>query len=167
MEQDLFDLLIADHRSIEWLFAEIETAGDLVTRRRALDEVIIELARHTVAEETYLYPVMRASLPAGDHLAAHEVGEHAEADELMDRLTSLNDGDPEFGTLLGALMSEVREHLQEEETELFPRLRQACGHRELAELADQLHADRSARSHEDAEESARSHEDAEESVRFA
>ena len=45
--------------------------------------------------------------------------------EIVARLTEANDVDPAFEVLLSALLEAVREHVQEEETELFPRLPQS------------------------------------------
>jgi hemerythrin superfamily protein len=119
MEQDLVDLLVAEHRRIESLFADIETAQSPATRRTALDAAITMLAAHTVTEERLLH----GHLPA--ELAEYEAAEHHRIDDLVARLTALNDVDPEFRLLLAALLETVREHVQEEETELFPRLPQS------------------------------------------
>src|SRR3954454_24364324 len=109
MEQDLVDLLVAEHRRIESLFADIETAASPAARRAALDAAITMLAAHTATEERLLH----AHLPA--ELADYEAAEHRRVDDLVVRLTEANDVDPAFGLLLAALLEAVREHLQEEE----------------------------------------------------
>jgi hemerythrin-like domain-containing protein len=119
MEQDLIDLLVGEHRRIESLFADIETASSPAARRAVLDAAITTLAAHTATEERLLH----AHLPA--ELADYEAAEHHRIDDLVARLTALNDVDPAFEVLLAALLEAVREHLQEEETELFPRLPQS------------------------------------------
>jgi hypothetical protein len=119
MEQDLVDLLVAEHRRLESLFADIETAQTPAARRAALDTAITMLASHTATEERLLHE----HLPA--ELAEYEAAEHRRIDDLVVRLTELNDVDAAFGLLLAALLEAVREHLQEEETELFPRLPQS------------------------------------------
>jgi hemerythrin superfamily protein len=135
---DLVDLLVADHRRVEQLFAEIETTAHQPHRRRAaIETVIAELNRHAAVEERYLYPATRVHLPAGDDIADHEIREHDEAEEMMRRLVRLDDGDPEFDPLINTLMADIRRHVQEEETELFPRLRQACGWATLVRLGRQ------------------------------
>jgi hemerythrin-like domain-containing protein len=136
---DLVDLLVADHRTIERLFAEIETStGNPKRRRETVDIVIAALRRHSSAEEEYLYPVAREHLSAGADIAEHEIAEHAEADELMNQLHSLDLTDSPFEPLLARLIEGIRRHVQEEETELFPRLRQACGRETLVELGHRL-----------------------------
>jgi hemerythrin superfamily protein len=44
------------------------------------EQVVIELVGHSVAEEAYLYPAVRESLPDGDKVAAKELEDHAEAE---------------------------------------------------------------------------------------
>src|SRR5258705_479902 len=138
MEQDLIDLLVDDHRRIESLFAEIETAPDPTVRRATLDEAVTALARHTTAEAAYLQPALREHLPAGPDIAAYEADEHRRTDELLERLTRLNDIDPAFDELLAALLDAVRQHMQEEETELSPRLCAACPADTLLDLGTAL-----------------------------
>lgn len=119
MEQDLVDLLVAEHRRIESLFADIETAGSPAARRAALDAAVTVLAAHTATEERLLHP----HLPA--ELAEYEAAEHRRIEELMARLAGSGDAGPGLDALLAALLETVREHVQEEETELFPRLPQS------------------------------------------
>jgi len=142
MEQDLLDLLVMDHRRIESLLAEVETLHEPDARHRALDEVLAAVARHAVVERDHLYPVLRDSLPAGPVLADHEAGEHADTDRLLLRLDRLDEHGAEHAALLAELMTTVRLHVQEQETELFPRLRQACAPEELGRLGALLRADR-------------------------
>ncbi|GAA2577842.1 hypothetical protein GCM10010399_04500 [Dactylosporangium fulvum] len=124
-EQDLIDLLVADHRRLESVFAEIETSTEASARRAAITAAIALLVRHTRAEEEHLHPALRELLPAGTEIAAYETGEHGRMDELITRLGELDDTDPAFDGLLATLLDAVRQHMQEEETELFPRLQSA------------------------------------------
>src|SRR5258708_6116792 len=126
MEQDLIDLLVTDHRRLEWLFAEIETSPEATVRQAAPDAAIATLPRHTRAGEEFLHRALREHLPAGSDIAAYEAGEHRRVDELIQRISELNEVDAAFGELLAALLDTVRQHMQEEETELFPRLGAAC-----------------------------------------
>jgi hemerythrin superfamily protein len=138
-EPDLIDVLTADHRTVERLFAEIETStGNPKRRREVVDVVIAELTRHSSAEEQYLYPTAREHLSAGEDIADHEIAEHAEAEELMRQLMPLDVSDTQFDALLAELIEGIRHHVQEEETELFPRLRQACDHETLVDLGHKV-----------------------------
>ena len=76
-QQDLIEAIVTDHREVEAVFAEIERSGDARNRRELVEHVIVELVRHSVAEEQYLYPTAREVLADGDELADHELEEHA------------------------------------------------------------------------------------------
>jgi iron-sulfur cluster repair protein YtfE (RIC family) len=131
MPPDLIQLLVADHRRLEALFAEIETAPEPAARHAAVDAALAALARHAAHEAEFLHPALREYLPAGSEIAAYEGGEHARIDELLCSV----DG-------LGAALDTVRQHMQEEETELFPRLARACPDGTLRELGERLESAR-------------------------
>jgi hemerythrin superfamily protein len=134
-QRDLIEVLVHDHREVEQMFAELEAGtGDADRRRQVANAVIAELVRHSVAEEQYLYPTVRRVLPDGDQLADREIAEHAEAERTMKTLEGLDGDDPEFDRAATTLMGEVRQHIQEEEGDLFPRLRSSCSEEELREL---------------------------------
>ncbi|HEY0454386.1 hemerythrin domain-containing protein [Actinophytocola sp.] len=133
-QQDLVDVIIADHREVEGVFSEIEASGDARNRRELVEHVITELVRHSVAEEQYLYPTARKVLPDGDEVADHEIAEHAKAEQVMKRLERTDAADPAFEELVRTLINDVRQHIDEEERDLLPRLRAACDEADLREL---------------------------------
>jgi hemerythrin superfamily protein len=133
--ENLINVLTKDHREVEAMFTELETEGLSADRRAGLrDKVITELVRHSVAEELYLYPTTRTVLPGGDQLADREIEEHAAVERLMKGLEKVEPTDPKFDDLLTRLITDVRGHVGEEETDLFPRLQAACSEQELIEL---------------------------------
>jgi hemerythrin-like domain-containing protein len=146
MPADLIDLLVAEHRRLESLFAEVETAGSAAQRRAALDATLAELTRHTEAEERFLHPALCAYLPAGPEIAAYEAAEHASfAGSAVADSAGLAEGagGPRvLDDFLDDFLDRVRQHMQEEETELFPRLAQACPAAELTRLGEQLESAR-------------------------
>ncbi|MET8084071.1 hemerythrin domain-containing protein [Micromonospora sp. NPDC005197] len=140
-DEDVVDILIADHREVETLFVELETRQGTPEYRRQLTDVLIaELVRHAVAEEAYVYPTARKALPDGDQIADHEIDEHADAERTMKDLESVDPSDPRFDELLANLTSTIRHHVQDEENDLFPRLRAATAREELVELAGKVTA---------------------------
>jgi hemerythrin superfamily protein len=133
--ENLISVLVTDHREVEEMFTELETEGLSPQRRAELrDKVIAELVRHSVAEEMYLYPATRTALPGGDQLADREIEEHAAAERLMKDLEKVDPQDVKFDDLLTQLITDVRGHIGEEETDLFPRLQAACSEQELVDL---------------------------------
>jgi hemerythrin superfamily protein len=136
---DMIDVLIKDHGEVEEMFVDLEGGqGGPAHRREVADRVITELVRHSVAEEQYLYPTTRDVLPGGDALADQEIAEHAAAERVMKELAGTDPVAPAFDTLLAQLITDVRGHIAEEETDLFPRLRAACTEEELVELGEKI-----------------------------
>jgi hemerythrin superfamily protein len=136
---NVIDELTTDHGEVEELFGKIEALpSGHKDRKLYADQVTMELVRHSVAEEAYLYPAVRQHVANGDALADQELAEHAQAERLMKDLERCEPDDPEFDRLAAMLMSEIRSHIADEENNLFPRLRQACSPDALNELGDKV-----------------------------
>lgn len=136
---DVIMELTSDHQEVEELFANIEElpAGDR-QRKVYADQVTMELVRHSVAEEEYLYPTVREHIADGDALADRELEDHAEAERTMKDMEGCEADDPQFDMLVGKLMTEIRAHIVDEENNLFPRLREACSAEMLNDLGDKV-----------------------------
>ncbi|MFF5205588.1 hemerythrin domain-containing protein [Streptosporangium sp. NPDC000396] len=143
-EQDtnVVTVLTRDHREVEEIFSELERLGESDPERRGelTEKVITELVRHSVAEEAYLYPAVRDLVPGGDQLADRELAEHAEAERTMKELEQVDATDSRHAALLAQLMAEVRAHVQEEESELFPLLSSHATASQLAEMGHKVQA---------------------------
>lgn len=138
-QQDLISAIVADHREVQAAFEELQSGtGDPQRRRDIADYVITELVRHSVAEEQYLYPVARKVLRDGDEIVDHDLEEHAEVEQVLKQLEGLDATSPEFEELVEKLVSDVNHHLQEEEQDLLPRVREACDHDELVKLGEKF-----------------------------
>jgi hemerythrin-like domain-containing protein len=141
-QRDVVDLLSADHREFDRIFRELEqlrgrSAPDDVRRKRELvDEVTIGLVKHSVAEETQVYP--RVEKQVDKEEAEHAKEEHAEAEETMKRLERMDADDPEFDDAVTELIREIRHHVQEEEGRMFTELRASFSHEELVEMAEKV-----------------------------
>ncbi|MCL8010090.1 hemerythrin domain-containing protein [Streptomyces sp. AS02] len=136
---NVIDELVTDHREVEEFFGRIEAlpSGDK-DRKLHADQATMELVRHSVAEEAYLYPAVRKHVPGGDAIADKEIDDHSAAERIMKDLEGCDAGDPEFDRLVGMLMTEVRSHIADEEENLFPRLRAVCPPATLDDLGDKV-----------------------------
>ena len=86
---NVIDELMTDHREVEELFGRIEAlpSGDK-TRKVYADQATMELVRHSVAEEEYLYPAVREHLVNGNTMADREIEDHAGAEQIQALATS-------------------------------------------------------------------------------
>lgn len=145
MATDAVTLLTQDHRTVEALFRRFERAAaeDHALKRELVDEIIKELSVHAGIEEQILYPHIREHVPGGEELASEGLEEHQEAKELLQQLEQMDGQDPQFATVAGKLIADVRHHVEEEEGEFFPALQQAAGPERLADLGKKLEAAKS------------------------
>jgi len=134
---DAVQLLIQDHREVEQLFIQIEAAGG-TGPEEAVQQVIRELSVHAAIEEQVLYPAVRSKVPGGEELADHAIDEHQEAKELLATLDGGEGEAADRAPVLARLMQEVRSHVEEEEGDLFPKLRAAVGPEELREMGEAM-----------------------------
>ena len=143
-QRDVVDVLTADHREFDRIFTELEglhgrTDADSLRRKRELvDEVTIGLVKHSVAEETQVYPRVEKQVDKDE--AEHSKEEHAEAEETMKRLERMDPEDPEFDAVVAELIREIRHHVQEEERRMFTELRAAFSREDLVDMAEKVEA---------------------------
>jgi hemerythrin superfamily protein len=135
--QDVVDILTADHHEVLALVGQIPTA-DPERRRDMTDTVIAELVRHSVAEEMYVYPAMREHLPDGESQVQHDTEEHQQLEEVMKELEGLDAADARFLEALGRLESVLRDHVNDEESEQFPMLRARLSTEQLVEMGSKV-----------------------------
>jgi hemerythrin superfamily protein len=135
---NIVDDIITDHREFASVFSEIESGGDPRTQPDLVEHVIAGIVRHAVAEEEYLYPAARKALPDGDDLADHELKEHAEAEEIMKAIEKAGTDDAQYDDLVRKLIGEIRHHVEDEENDLLPKLREACSAEYLQELSQKF-----------------------------
>ncbi|MFF4836065.1 hemerythrin domain-containing protein [Streptomyces sp. NPDC001315] len=136
---NVIDELVTDHREVEEIFGRMESLPPGTKDRKVYaDQATMELVRHSVAEEAYLYPAVREHVANGDALADKELEDHSKAERIMKDLEGCEADDPEFDRLIGELMREIRSHIADEEQNLFPRLRAACTPDALDHLGDKV-----------------------------
>lgn len=137
---DAISLLTGDHRTVDGLFSQYEqlSAADTDRKRELVDQVIRELSVHAAVEEQLLYPFLRDEVPDGSDLADEGIQEHQEAKELLAELQDMDSSHAEFDTTVGRLISDVRHHVEEEEQQFFPSLRDVTTQEQLVDLGRKL-----------------------------
>src|SRR5436190_8361464 len=115
------DLLKAQHRYVEKLFATIEKT-DGARKEAVFRELADMLSVHATIEERIFYPSVKT--PATEDILRESVEEHLAMKRLLaDMMDSGVDGD-EFDAKLKVLQEEVTHHAKhEEERKLFPLVR--------------------------------------------
>jgi hemerythrin superfamily protein len=125
---DALSLLEADHRAVEKLFAAFERAdtSDLDARGTLVRRACEELTVHTIIEEELLYPAARRALADdGKNDVDEAYVEHFLAKTLVEKFSTLRPGAEGFDATFKVLTENVRHHIEEEESGLFPELRKS------------------------------------------
>ena len=137
---DAITLLKQDHKAVNSLFRKFEGAGDrgIVTKTELAQKIVRELSVHAAIEEQVFYPAVRLEVSdaASDVLEALE--EHHVVKWLCSEIDALTPEDERFDAKMTVLIETVRHHVKEEETTLFPEVREALGRKRLTELGEAL-----------------------------
>jgi hemerythrin superfamily protein len=130
MSTDVVDLIMQDHRELERMFDELRNNPE---KRPGLVPVMATLLyAHSRAEEGEVYPAAREA--GGSEDVEHSQKEHLVADELAAKLGKADPGSSEFDHLLKELIDAVKHHLEEEEEDVLPHMRERLGADELEQL---------------------------------
>jgi iron-sulfur cluster repair protein YtfE (RIC family) len=145
---DVIELLKKDHEKVSDLFREYK-GGDVLTRlvkkvtgsgprpgRRSVAERIChELEVHTRVEEEVFYPAVRATRDEKLVCLVDEgIKEHAKVKERVGRLRTGSLDDEAYDTAMSQLEDEVHHHVNEEESDMFPRLEEVMDENARADL---------------------------------
>ena len=139
-----FDLLEQDHREVEEWFDEFDVLNDSNEDRKAelAEKICLALKVHAQMEEEIFYPQAREASQDND-LIDEAVVEHSTVKNLIAEIEAMGVGEELYDAKIRVLGEMVKQHIKEEEEELFPELQStkmdldAVG-KELAERKEEL-----------------------------
>jgi hemerythrin superfamily protein len=131
---DATEILIRDHREVEGLFEQYEQSKDPAVA----DKICTELTVHSAVEEKVVYPVLRRDVQGGEQMSSHSEEEHQKVKDLILEVERTGPSSPEAAQLMGQMKQAVMEHVQEEEQEVFPKMRQDMGEDRLNRLGEEV-----------------------------
>ncbi len=137
---DAITLLRDDHKTVEALFKRFEQAGDraYTQKREIVDRIIEELSVHAAIEELVFYPVARRMVPESEAIALESLEEHHVVKWLLAELADLDPAHERFDAKVSVLMENVRHHVQEEESDFFPKVRDQLSRAQLADVGESM-----------------------------
>jgi len=122
--QDAIALLKEDHRQVEKLFKDFESAKGDGRKEKLARKICLELIVHTKIEEEILYPACEGKIDEDELKEAYV--EHDAAKVLIAEIEGANgQTDDFFDAKVQVLSEEIEHHVKEEEGELFPEVRKA------------------------------------------
>ncbi|ABC81178.1 hemerythrin domain-containing protein [Anaeromyxobacter dehalogenans] len=134
------EMLKQQHREVDELFEEFEAAGEGArkTRERLCREIADALAVHATIEERIFYPEAKEAAEDAEDLLRESVEEHLSVKRLLAQLLESSVDDPQLEARMSVLKEQVEHHVEEEEKELFPKVRKACSAEQLDEMGSRM-----------------------------
>lgn len=127
-DQDAIAILTEDHKKVQNMFKAYKKLMDeeeADEQKADLAEMICtELSIHAQIEEEIFYPACRDAIEDSDLLDEAEV-EHASAKDLIAQLQEMTPEDALFDAKVTVLGEYVNHHIEEEQGELFKKVRAA------------------------------------------
>src|SRR3979490_1527837 len=133
MSSDAIVILKADHKEIRDLFRRFQAAGDkaVKTKEKIAGQIIELLTVHTYIENEVMYPEVRKLLPDLEDDVLESYEEHHVADLLCAELHTMKPGDERFDAKTTVLIENVTHHIDEEEQDWFPKVRDGLSRKQL------------------------------------
>jgi hemerythrin-like domain-containing protein len=140
MSTDAIVMLKADHKEIKRLFRRFQDAGDRAEKTKGdlVKKIIEELTVHTHLENEVMYPEVRGLLPDLEDDVLESYEEHHVADVLCAELYAMDPSDERFDAKTTVLIENVTHHIDEEEQDWFPKVREGLGRKRLQEIGARM-----------------------------
>jgi len=121
---DAITLLTADHRQVRALLQQYADTSDPYLKQIIAEHVFAELTLHMLLEETVFYPaVAEQADEEGKRLVSDALQDHQQLRDLIATLQEI-DEDEAFEPRFQALRDHVDQHVEDEETTMFPQAAQ-------------------------------------------
>jgi hemerythrin superfamily protein len=133
-EMSILQLLRMDHSKTDVLFMEILGSNDPQKIQEYFGQLYKDVQAHGAAEEQVIYPAIRPYYEDTQELYA----ETADVKRMLDEIKSMNSYDSEFKTKVEQLMTTLRTHINQEENEMFPKIRDNFSHEQHKQMATEF-----------------------------
>jgi len=140
MSDDAIVVLKDDHKRVKALFRQFQNSEDSTPAQQGkiVEKIIEELTVHTYLENQVMYPKVRELVPELEQDVLESYQEHHVADVLVLELAAMKPDDEQFRAKTTVLIENVTHHITEEEDDWFPKVREALGRKQLAEIGRQM-----------------------------
>jgi iron-sulfur cluster repair protein YtfE (RIC family) len=140
---DALELLTADHNRVRGLFTRFKTAkeNDNLEEMTTLAGLInTELEVHTTIEEEIFYPALEDLTEEVHETITEGYEEHNVAKQLLAEITGMEPNTEDWAAKVTVLIENVEHHADEEESDMFPKIRSNTAVDAREELAERMEA---------------------------
>ena len=131
------DALRSDHLAISGWLADARALSHTAEGAAEREEVVMNLVRHFVAEEQYLYPAIRDTLERGHHIADENFAADRELEAKLKQLEDPDLTEQRMTALWADVRSAFAAHI-ERQGPIFAALESASSPERLAHLGDEV-----------------------------
>jgi hemerythrin superfamily protein len=117
----------------------IESSDDADSKAQAFEKLADSLAIHAAIEEHQFYPSVKAQKT--EDLLLESAEEHLGIKRVIADLMKLDADDETFDAKIKVLKELVMNHVEEEETDLFPQVKQLMSDDQLEELGEEMESE--------------------------
>lgn len=146
---DVFELLRTDHAEMKQMMAALqesptrrENAAQNILQARGLvaDRLVMEASRHEAAEEQFFWSAVREHVVGGDQLADVGLSQESRAKDMLATLDKLDPSKSadEFDRVLAQFIPVAQEHIEYEETQVWPKLSTVLSADDANRLGEQV-----------------------------
>lgn len=133
------DLLKMDHQEAASLMDQIEAAdsGGQKSKTELFNQLKSALTLHTRMEEQIFYPALENHQETRE-LVKEAFSEHKEVKNLLSEISGLSPTSNDFMNKIAELRDNVDHHVEEEETEMFPKVKQVLSQGQIDEIGRRM-----------------------------
>lgn len=133
IEMDIRQVLHRDHMKVDELFFQFAKSEDDSEKKSLVEQIILELTLHAKAEEEVVYPEIRDGEKEVESMMDEADTEHHVVKFLLAELGGMKPSDDHYDSKVTVLCELVKHHVEEEEKELFEKLKDLDNLAEMAE----------------------------------
>ena len=135
---DAIEMLKSQHKDVDELFAQIEAATTTDKKARLFEQLADKLAVHATIEEKHFYPAVKAKRT--EDILLESLEEHLGIKRVLADLLATDASDDTFDAKIKVLKEQVEHHVEEEHTDLFPKVKKLLDAETLTAIAQEMTA---------------------------
>jgi hemerythrin superfamily protein len=133
---DAVELILRQHEEIRQRFAAFDELSSRPSKKKdqLVASLVTDLVKHAEIEEQVFYPAVREELDGLDDEIDEDLEEHHAAELLLAELDGATSDQERFDAKVTVLKENVLHHMEEEESDLLPKVREGLDERRRREL---------------------------------
>ncbi len=132
------DLLKKQHEEVSKLFKKYDKLGEeeAEEKQELFEQIADRLAAHATIEEKFFYPSIKTE--DTEDIVREALEEHLSVKRLISDLLDMEPDDEAFDAKMQVLREQIEHHVEEEEDDMFKKVRKECSKEQLEDLGLQM-----------------------------